>query len=348
MKEEAACLSWPASAGRIHNQLSYSETILKRFTQFLLCGLVAAMPGLAAAQFPQKPITIVVPFSPGAISDTVARLVAEKMSASLGQQVIVENKPGAAGMIGANQVARAQPDGHQILLGSNSTNAINKSLYRNMAYDLEKDFAPISMAGEIPAVMIARGDLPVDNLAQLIEYGKKNPGRLSFAFGNTTGQITGETLNHKVEGLQAIIVPYKSEPLGITDVLGGQVDLMSLNLPVAYPYIKSGKVKALALPGASRVDALPGVARASDTVTDMAIPNGWLAFFAPAGTPEPVVAKLNASIVQALTAKDVEDKLRASGGYIVRSSSPQDLAGLVRRDVATWAELIKAAQIPMQ
>ena len=321
---------------------------MKRCMQLLSAALLAALPFLAQAQFPTKPIQMVVPFSPGAISDTVARLVAEKMSASLGQQVIVENKPGAAGMIGANAIAKAEPTGYHILLGSNSTNAINKSLYRNMAYDLEKDFAPISMAGEIPAVMIARAGLPVSSLAELLAYGKQHPGRLSFANGNTTGQISGETLKAKVPGLDMINVPYKSEPLGMTDLLGGQVDLMFLNLPVAYPYIKEGKVKALALPGAAEVPSLPGVPLGSATVPGYTIPNGWLAFFAPAGTPADVADTLNRAIVAALAAPDVKQKLESSGGYIVRAGTPQQLADIVARDTAKWAELVKASNIPMQ
>ncbi len=317
------------------------------FNKTLVAFAVAVVPVLAAAQYPEKPITIIVPFSPGSISDTATRLVAEKMRTALGQQVIVENKPGAAGMIGASQVARAKPDGYHILLGSNSTNAINKSLYKSMTYDLEKDFAPISLAGEIPAVIVARKDLPVSTLQDLIAYGKKNTGQLTFANGNTTNQISGLTLN-QVAGLKMVNVPYKSEPEAMVGALSGQVDLVFLNLPVAYPHIKSGKVKAIAFPGSAKVDALPDVPLASETVAGYSIPNGWLAFFAPAGTPAAVVGKLNAAIVEALKAPDVRRSLESSGGYIVRSSTPEELAGLVKHDVAKWAELVKAANVPMQ
>jgi len=308
--------------------------------------LLTCMPVAAMASFPERPITIVVPFSPGSISDTVTRLVAESMRASLGQQVIVDNKPGAAGMIGAGQVARANPDGHTILLGSNSTNAINKSLYKQMQYDLERDFAPISMAGEIPAVLIARKGLGVSNVQELIDYDKANPEKLTFANGNTTNQISGLTLN-KLAGMSMVNVPYKSEPEGMMAVLGDQVDLMLLNLPVAYPHIKSGKVNALAFPGGSKVEALPEVPTASETVPDYTIPNGWLAFFAPAGTPRDVVEKLNKSIVDALNEPAVAEKLASSGGYIVKSSTPEELDQLVKHDFAKWAQLIKDANIPM-
>jgi tripartite-type tricarboxylate transporter receptor subunit TctC len=317
-------------------------------TKTLLALGLALAPAFATAAFPDKPIQIIVPFSPGAISDTAARLVAAKMQQSLGQAVIVENRPGAAGMIGAAYIAKSAPDGYHILLGSNSTNAINKSLYRSMTYDLETDFAPISMAGEIPSVLIAREGLPVKTLADLLAYGKRKPGTLSFANGNTTGQIAGLILNHQVPGLDMVNVPYKSEPLGINDVLGGQADLMFLNLPVAYPHIKAGKVRALALPGASAVRALPEVPTASQTVPGYTIPNGWLAFFAPAGTPADVVGKLNRAIVAALQSADVAQNLESSGGYIVRSSSPDELGQIVKQDVATWARFIKEADIPLQ
>jgi len=318
-------------------------TLLRKHLTLLI---LSCLPAVAAAQYPERPITITVPFSPGSISDTATRLVAEKMRETLGQQVIVENKPGAAGMIGAGQIARSAPDGYAILLGSNSTNAINKSLYKKMTYDLERDFAPISMAGEIPAVIIARNDLGVSDIKELISYDKAHPNQLTFANGNTTNQISGLTLN-KMGGLKMMNVPYKAEPEGMLAVLSGQVDVMFLNLPVAYPHIKSGKVKALAFPGASKVEALPAVPLASDSVPGYTIPNGWLAFFAPAGTPAGIVEKLNGAIVSALADPDVKNKLESSGGYIVRSSTPAELSALVKHDVAKWAELIKAANVPM-
>jgi tripartite-type tricarboxylate transporter receptor subunit TctC len=208
--------------------------------------------------------------------------------------------------------------------------------------------SPLGMASQIPSVLIACEGLPVKTMADLLAYGKQKPGSLSFANGNTTGQIAGLILNHQMAGLGMVNVPYKSEPLGINDVLGGQVDLMFLNLPVVYPHIKAGKVRALAFPGASRVRALPGIPTIGEAVPGYSIPNGWLAFFAPAGTPPDVVDKLNKAIVAALQSRDVMQNLETSGGYIVRSSTPDELAQIVQHDVATWARYIKEAGIPLQ
>ena len=321
---------------------------MKTSRKWLLCAALAVASAAAQAAFPEKPIQVVVPFSAGGISDLAARLVADKMQARLGQPVIVENKPGAAGMIGASDVAHARPDGYRILLGSNSTNAINSSIYAKMSYDIAGGFAPISLAGEIPSVLVARRDFPAASVAQAIEYARSKPGTVSFANGNTTGRVSGETLNRMAPGMNMINVQYKGEPNGMKDVLGGQVDLMFLNLPVAYPNIVDGRVKALGLPGGARVQELPDVPLIGETVPGYEIPNGWLAFFAPAGTPPEIVDALNGAIVSALADPEVKAKLKTSGGYIVKSSTPAELAERVRSEIGRWAELVSAAGIPKQ
>ncbi len=314
----------------------------------LLAMLMAGAFNMAQSEeYPTRMITIVVPFSAGAISDSVARVVAEKMRLGLGQSVIVENKPSVGGMVGAADVAKAKPDGYRILLSSNSINSINASLFKQLPYNPEKDFAPISMAGEIPAVLISRADLPVSNLRDVINLAKSKPGAISFASGNTTGQIAGEALK-SAAGIDLNNVPYKSEPLGMTDVLSGQVDLMFLNLPVAYSQIRAGKIKAIAFTGRDRVAVLPDVQRANETVPSYTMPNGWLAFFAPAGTPKPIIDRLNKEIVSALRHPEVKAKLEATGGYMVDSSTPDELAARVQKDSERWAELIKGAKISQQ
>jgi len=315
----------------------------------LVFGLAGALCALTAVaeDFPSKPVQIVVPFGAGSITDVVARVVAEHMREGMGQPVIVDNKPGVGGIVGAANVAKAKPDGYTLLLGSNSTNAINQSLYKSLPYDPTKDFMPVSMAGEIPAIMIARSSHIANNIADVIEMSKKEPERFTFGIGNTTNRVAG-TILQKEAGFSAVIVPYRGEPFGLTDLLGGQIDFMFLNLPVAYSHMKSGAVKGIALTGSKRVDLVPNVPTIGETVPGFSMPNGWLAFFAPAGTPAAVVDRLNREIVSALQDPDVRSKLEATGGYIVRSSSSQELAGIVSQDAERWAKFIKLADIPLQ
>ncbi len=312
-------------------------------TAFVL-GFAAALPTFAQ-DYPSRTVTIVVPFPAGSISDTVTRVIAEKLRPALGQTVVVENKPGVSGIVGAESVAKAKPDGYTIMLGSNSTNAINPYLYKTLPYDPTKDFAPIAFAGEIPAVLIARPDLPAKNLADLIQLGK-NKG-LSYAFGNTTHLVSGETFK-SAAGINLITVPYKGEPLGLNDVLGGQVDVMSLNLPVAYPMIKAGKVKAIALTGPRKLADLPDVPLASDTLRAFSMPNGWLAFFAPARTPHAVIERLNKELVAIMNMPDVKAKIEGTGGYVLYSGTPEELQKRVDQDAKRWGELIRAANVPQQ
>lgn len=309
--------------------------------------LLAATAALSAnaQEYPSRTITIVVPFPAGSISDTVARVLADKIRPSLGQSVVIENKPSVGGIVGAQQVARAKPDGYTIMLGSNSTNAINPYLFKNLPYDPTKDFAPITMAGEIPAVLIARPDLPVKNLAEVVQLGKTK--RLTYAYGNTTNLIAGETLK-SVAAIDVTTVPYKGEPLGMNDLLGGQVDLMSLNLPVAFQMIKSGKVKAVALTGPRKVAELPDLQLSSESLPRFSMPNGWLALFAPAGTPKPVIDRLHKELAAAMNDPEVKAKIEATGGYILYSTTPDQLQARINEDARRWAELIKAANVPAQ
>jgi tripartite-type tricarboxylate transporter receptor subunit TctC len=309
--------------------------------------VLAATAALSAngQEYPTRTITIVVPFPAGSISDTVARVLADKIRPSLGQSVVIENKPSVGGIVGAQQVARSKPDGYTIMLGSNSTNAINPYLFKKLPYDPTKDFAPITMAGEIPAVLIARPDLPVKNLADVVQLGKTK--RLTYAYGNTTNLIAGETLK-SVAAIDLTTVPYKGEPLGMNDLLGGQVDLMSLNLPVAFQMIKSGKVKAVALTGPRKVAELPDLQLSSESLPKFSMPNGWLALFAPAGTPKPVIDRLHKELAAAMSDPEVKAKIEATGGYILYSTTPDQLQARINEDARRWAELIRSANVPAQ
>lgn len=307
-------------------------------------GLAALLPA-SAQDYPARSVTIVVPFPAGSISDTLARVIADKLRPALGQTVVVENKPGVGGIVGAAYVAKAKADGYTIMLGSNSTNAINPFLFKSLPYDPAKDFAPIAFAGEIPGVLIARPDLPVKNLADIIKLGKSKG--LTYAYGNTTHLVSGETFKNAA-AIDLTTVPYKGEPPGLTDIIGGQVDMMSLNLPVAYQMIKAGKVKAIAFTGPRKVSALPDVPLASETLPAFSMPNGWLAFFAPARTPNAVIERLNKELVAIMNMPDVKAKIEGTGGYVLYSGTPDELQKRVDQDAKRWGELIKAAKVPPQ
>ncbi|GAA4327887.1 tripartite tricarboxylate transporter substrate binding protein [Pigmentiphaga soli] len=326
----------------MHNKISISTIRRALGLATLLAPLAAGAGG-----FPAKPVQIVVPFGAGSITDVVARVIAEHMREGLGQPVIVENKPGVGGIVGAANVAKAPADGYTLLLGSNSTNAINQSLFKSLPYDPIKDLVPVSMAGEIPAVMIARADHRANTLQDVVDLAKAAPGRLTFGIGNTTNRVAGEMLQ-KAGKFEAVIVPYRGEPYGLTDLLGGQVDFMFLNLPVAYPHLQTGKVKAIALTGVRRVSAMPSIPVAGETLAGFSMPDGWLAFFAPAGTPPQIIRRLNEEIVAALDDAEVRKRLEATGGYVVKSSTPDELGERVASDAKRWADLIKAANIPLQ
>jgi len=316
----------------------------KTFSAAFVLGLAAVLPA-SAQDYPARSVTIVVPFPAGSISDTLARVIADKLRPALGQAVVVENKLGVGGIVGAAYVAKAKADGYTIMLGSNSTNAINPFLFKSLPYDPAKDFAPIAFAGEIPGVLIARPDLPVKNLADIIKLGKSKG--LTYAYGNTTHLVSGETFKNAA-AIDLTTVPYKGEPFGLTDIVAGHVDMMSLNLPVAYQMIKAGKVRAIALTGPRKLSDMPDVPLASETLPAFSMPNGWLAFFAPARTPNAVIERLNKELVAIMNMPDVKAKIEGTGGYVLYSGTPDELQKRVDQDAKRWGDLIKAAKVPPQ
>jgi tripartite-type tricarboxylate transporter receptor subunit TctC len=299
-----------------------------------------------AQDFPSRPVTIVTPFPAGSISDVVSRLTAERMQKSIGQPVVVENKPGLNGSVGAAQVTKAKPDGYTVLLGTNGIMFINPLLFKSLPYD-PKDLMPLALAAEVPAVLVARSGLEAKNLREAIALAKQKPGGLTIASGQATAQVATEALRESA-AIQMTGVPYKGEPPGLTDVVGGRVDLMVLNLPIAYPQIKAGTVRALALVGAAKVPALPEIPLAGETLPGFALPNGWTGFFAPAGTPADVRAKLEKEILAALGAPEFRSRIEASIGTLVSIESAATLEARIRRESEAWAKLIKAAKVDLQ
>ena len=317
-----------------------------RMLTALIVGLASiglSMPAASAADYPTKPIRIVVPFPPGGTTDILARAVAQKLSETWNQQVIVDNRPGAGGNIGADLVAKAAPDGYTLVMGTVGTHAINPNLYRKMPYDHVKDFAPIILVAGVPNVLVVNPSLPVHTVRELIDYAKANPGKLNFASsGNGTSiHLSGE-LFKTMANVQMTHVPYKGSAPALADLLGGQVQLMFDNLPSSLGLIKGGKLRAVAVTSTTRAAALPDV----PTIAESGLPgfeaSSWFGLLAPAGTPHDIVAKLNGVIAAWLATPDAKDKLLAQGA-IAAGGSPEAFAKHIDSETSKWAKVVKAS-----
>ncbi len=299
----------------------------------------------SAETWPARPVTMVVPFTAGATSDLVARALVEHLSKAIGATIVVDNRGGAGGNIGAAVVAKAHPDGYTLLLATTGPAATNKLMYKELSFDPQRDFAPIALIGKSPVIIVARRDAPVTTLAELIDYAKANPDKLNVGFpGNgTLGHITGELLQARLQ-VKFGQVQYRGSTSIMTDLLGGHIDIAMDSMAAYVPNVKDGKLHALAIAGAKRWSALPDV----PTVSESGLPgfeaSVWYALLAPAGTPPDVVAKLNAAsnaFLKTPRAQEIFDNLgiEAAGG------TPEDLRTFVAAEIEKWAPIIKAANI---
>jgi tripartite-type tricarboxylate transporter receptor subunit TctC len=304
----------------------------------LAATLAAAAFGAAAQGFPSKPVRLVVTFPPGGAPDILARLFADK--AQLGQAVVVDNKPGAGGNIGADMVAKAPPDGYTLVMGTVGTHSINGSLYSKMPYDMVKDFAPVAHVANAPNLLVVNNDLPVKTVAELIAYMKANPDKLSFGSPGvgTSVHVSGE-LFKSMTGTKMTHVPYKGRQFAIPDLVGGQIQLMFDNMPSALPMAREGKIRALAQTTATRSAAAPDVPTVAETVPGFEATT-WFAVFAPAGTPKDVIARLNAEMQRVFKLPDVVEKMKTLGlePWI---STPEELARYQATEITKWAKVVK-------
>ena len=303
---------------------------------------VCAAPGVsAAAEYPDRPIRLVVPFPAGGGADTLARIIMPRVAQALGAPIVIDNRPGAGGNVGAELVARAAPDGYTLLYGTNGTHAINPSLYASLPFDPVRDFAPVSRMTVIAAMLVVNNDFPAHSVEELIRYAKSNPGKLNFASaGNgTTSHLAGE-LFRTMAGIDIVHVPYRGGALAVTDVIGGQVQMMIDVMPNAYPLAKSGKVRGLACTTARRFPA----AAEYPTIAESGVPGfevtAWDAIFAPAGTPVQVIDRLNAAIRQALEDPKVAQSLLTHGAQAI-PSTPNALAQHVAAEAVKWAKVVR-------
>jgi tripartite-type tricarboxylate transporter receptor subunit TctC len=311
---------------------------------FALVLVLSPLCALAQSGYPAKPVRFIVPSAAGGGTDIIARAVAQKLSESLGQQFVVDNRPGAGQMIGIELAAKSAPDGHTILMAA-STLAINPIMYKKVSYDPVRDFAPITQAASLPNILVVHPSLPVKSVAELVALAKKQPGKLDYASAGigTSPQMSMELLK-SMTGIDLLHIPYKGTAPGVVDLLAGQVKVMAPNLLTALPHIKAGRLRALAVTSAKRSEALPDV----PTIAEAGVPGyesvQWYGVLAPAGTAREIVTRLHAEIVRALAQPDVRERLAADGAEPV-GSTPEQFAAFIKSEIDKWARVARAAGI---
>jgi tripartite-type tricarboxylate transporter receptor subunit TctC len=301
---------------------------------------LAAFAGPARAEYPDRPVTLIVPFAPGGSTDLVARIVAAKMTEILKQSVIVENRGGAGGSLGATAVAKAAPDGYTILMATVATHALNPALYKKIQYDAVKDFEPITLLVNVPNVLTVNPKFEAKTVQELIDMAKKDPGKYAYASsGNGSPLHLSGELFKKMAGVDLIHIPYKGSGPALVDVLSGQVPMQFDNLPSSIEHVKAGRLRALGVTTAQRVPNLPDVPAIAETLPGYET-YSWNALFAPAGTPKEIVAKLHDAGVEALKDPGVKQKLTDATAVIV-GSTPEELGEHVKKELAKWAPIVK-------
>jgi tripartite-type tricarboxylate transporter receptor subunit TctC len=323
--------------------------LTQRFARWILTTFVLVAAASAWAQttapasvqnFPSKPLRIVVTFTTGGAPDIIARLLGERFTAAWGQPVIIDNKPGSGGNIGADFVAKAAPDGYTLVLGTVGTHSINGALYAKMPYDMVRDFTPVSLLATTPNLLVINNDVPAKTLQELISLGKRE-GKMSFASpgSGTSVHVSGE-LFKSLTGIDMLHIPYKGRASAIPDLLGGRVTMMFDNMPSSLPLVREGKLRALGVTSLTRSAAAPDI----PTIAEQGLPGfeavSWFAMFAPAGTPKPVVDKIQAEISRILKQPETAKKLTDIGLEPI-GSSPEELAVYQRAEISKWAKVVK-------
>jgi len=303
-----------------------------------VCGLSAPAVGQA---FPSRPIKIVVTFPLGGAPDILARMFGAKMQENWGQPIVVDNRPGAGGNIGADYVAKSPADGYTLVMGTVGTHAINASLYSKMPYDPIRDFAPVILVAQTPNLLVVNNSVPAKTVRELIDYAKANPGKVNFGSPGigTSIHVSGELFN-TMAGIKTTHVPYKGRQFAIPDLLAGQIQMMFDNMPSALPLAREGKLRALAVTSLNRNPAAPDIPTMSESGLPGFEATSWFAVYAPAGTPGDVVARLNAEMNRIMTLADVKERL-ANIGLGVAGGTPEALAAYTKSELAKWAKVVK-------
>ena len=320
-----------------------------RLAAIALTSAIAVWSGSAPGQsaYPTGPVRIVVGWPPGQTTDIVARVVAEQLSREMGQQFVVENKPGAAGIIGTEFVKNAKPDGYTLSINSTGPMAINPGLYKQLPYDPVKDFAAVGMIVKVPIYLAVNKDVPANNFAEFVTYVKANPGKLAYGSGGngTTAQLATEMLKG-LTGMDLNHIPYKGNPAAMTDLIGGRVIAMIDSAPSVIPRYKAGQIKVLGIAALSRSANEPDI----PTIAEQGVPGfeamTWIGLFAPAGTPRPIVDRLNAALNKAVLSPALSNTLEKSGAEPAQST-PDEFAATLKKEVASWGKVIRDADIKL-
>lgn len=307
------------------------------------CAALLLGPTNASAQnYPTRAVKVVLPFAAGSPTDAVLRIITAPLSKRLGQPVIIDNKPGATGMLGTDFAAKAQPDGYTLLFGTNTTQVANKYFFKSLPYDGERDFAAIAVVGGVPHALVVNPSLPVNSVQELIAYAKSNPGKVSFPYANSTTRITGSTFRVMTQS-KLLEVPYKIYGQAVTDLLGGQTQMMFIDFATGLPHIRAGKLKALAITP-ERSTKLPGVPAMKEALPDFEIGN-WNGLFAPAGTPRDIVDRLNRELTAVLATPEVQQQIDGLGYELLKPMSPEEFGKYIRDEGLHYAKLAKSAGI---
>jgi tripartite-type tricarboxylate transporter receptor subunit TctC len=310
----------------------------------IFAGLASAAPAQTA--YPNRTITLVLPFAAGSGTDTTTRIISQHLGVALGVGIVIDNKPGANGMIAATYVARAAPDGYTLFVTTNTTHSANPFLLKTLTYDPVKDFAPIARTGDLPFMLVINLDLPVKNVAELVAYGKANPGKLTYASGSSSSIVSGATFAHNA-GIDMLHVPYKSSPPALNDVIGGRISMIFIDVLTGLPHVKGNALRALAVTTKERSPLVPEL----PTMQEAGVPDfdisSWQGSFAPANTPKVIVTRLNAEIRKIVEKPEIKAQL-ATLGMDAFSGTPEQLSTFVGEQLVLWERLIKNAGIEKQ
>jgi tripartite-type tricarboxylate transporter receptor subunit TctC len=326
--------------------ISLSTRRLRAVAIFAL--IFAGLASAASAQtaYPNRTITLVLPFAAGSGTDTTTRIISQHLGMALGVGIVIDNKPGANGMIAATYVARAAPDGYTLFVTTNTTHSANPFLLKTLTYDPVKDFAPIARTGDLPFMLVVNPDLPAKSVAELVAYGKANPGKLTYASGSSSSIVSGATFAHNA-GIDMLHVPYKSSPPALNDVIGGRISMIFIDVLTGLPHVKGNALRALAVTTKERSPLVPEL----PTMQEAGVPDfditSWQGYFAPANTPKEIVTRLNAEIRKIVEKPEIKAQL-ATLGMDAFSGTPEQLGTFVGEQLVLWEKLIKNAGIEKQ
>jgi len=313
----------------------------------LTCLAAAALPTLplaASAQgYPSKTVTIIVPFAAGGTTDLLARIVGQSLMAELGQTVVIDNRAGAGGNIGASMVAKAAPDGYTLLMGTVGTHAINEALYSKLPFDPHKDFAPLSRVATVPNLLVVHPSQPFKTVQDVIDYARAHPGQINYgSSGNGTSIHLSAEMFKSMTGTDMLHIPYKGSGPAVADLLGNQFALMFDNLPTVIPHVRSGKLRPIAVTTTTRSPELPDI----PTIAESGVPGfeafSWFGLFAPKGTPQPVIDTLHSALAKVLAKSEVKDKIAGQGGHVV-IDTPAQFTAFIEAETAKWGKVVKAS-----